>query len=46
MEWTVDGLANKPYPGGRGETGIGSTLGSLRVCLRTVMPLGMDYDVS
>ena len=25
MEWTVDGLASKPYPRERGATGIGST---------------------
>ena len=31
MEWTIDGLASKPYPGGRGETRIGSTSGSLQV---------------
>ena len=31
MEWAVNGLARKPYPGGRGETGIGSTSGSLQV---------------
>ena len=28
---TPDGLARKPYPGGRGEIGIESTSGSLRV---------------
>ena len=29
MALAVDGLASKPYPGGRSETGFGSTLGSL-----------------
>ena len=28
---TVSGLASKPYPGGRGETGLRSTSSSLRV---------------
>ena len=31
VSWTVGGLASKPYPGGRGETGLGSTLSSLRI---------------
>ena len=31
VEWTVDGLASKPYPGERGETGYESTSGGLRV---------------
>ena len=25
MAWAVDGLASKPYPRGRGQTGVGST---------------------
>ena len=29
MAWTVDGLAIKPYPGGQGEIGFGSTSGGL-----------------
>ena len=28
MSWTVGGLASKPYPRGRGETGVGSTSSS------------------
>ena len=28
---TVDGLARKPYPGGRGETGFESTSDSSRI---------------
>ena len=31
MTQAIDGLASKPYLGGRGEIGFGSTLGSLRV---------------
>ena len=31
MAQTVDGLASTPYPGGRGETGLGSPSGSLWV---------------
>ena len=29
MARTIDGLASKPYPGGQGETGLGSTSGTL-----------------
>ena len=29
---TVSGLASEPYPGGRGETRLRSTLSSMRVC--------------
>ena len=29
MARIVDGLASKPYPGGRSETGFGSTSGSV-----------------
>ena len=32
MLGTVSGLAHEPYPRGRGETRLGSTLGSMRVC--------------
>ena len=40
MAWKVDGLASKPYPGGRGETGFESTSGSLgiRGCLSDELP--------
>ena len=31
MEWTVNGLASKPYPRGRGEIGFESTSGGLRL---------------
>ena len=31
MAQAIDGLASKPYPEGRGETGLGSASGSLRV---------------
>ena len=31
MEQAINGLANKPYPKGRGETRLGSTSSSVRV---------------
>ena len=32
MSGTVGGLASEPYPRGRGETRLGSTSSSMRVC--------------
>ena len=32
MSGTVSGLASEPYPRGRGETRLGSTSGSVRLC--------------
>ena len=48
MAWVVDGLARKPYPRGRGETGFESTSGSCKyedVFLDELPGLPLQRDV-